>query len=197
MPTNRWYSCITIAFADRFDSFFKVNSNADGDLLAVSIGAALRTKPPFPQSTDDRDVKGRRKRHRSAITNGKRLLPGVNGRTSTWLRRCKDIIDLHLNEDMAGADNCSAAERSLVRRAAVLTVELEMLEHRFALAEGVASADDLELYQRGTNTLRRLFESLGLQRRARDISPVPDALDYAQTRARRHAAKAENEEVGS
>jgi hypothetical protein len=35
---------------------------------------------------------------------------------ATWVRRCRDIIAAHLS-DMGGADNTSAAERSLIRRA--------------------------------------------------------------------------------
>jgi hypothetical protein len=107
------------------------------------------------------------KTRRSAIANGK-LLPGVDQR-STWVRRCRELIDDHVN-DLGGEDNTSAAERSLIRRAAVLTTELERLEAKFALA-GEASPNDLHLYQRMTNTLRRVFEVVGLQRRPRDVSP--------------------------
>ena len=84
-------------------------------------------------------------RQRSRITNGSALLPGVDGR-SPWVRRCKDVIAAHLS-DLGGEDNTSAAERSIIRRASVLTVELERLEARFALAEQ-ASPEDLDLYQR-------------------------------------------------
>src|SRR5262245_5955987 len=97
-------------------------------------------------SVDDRDVNGRRKRHRSVVTNGRKLIPGLDGR-SAWIRRCRDVIDAHIS-DLGGEDNCSTAERSIVRRAATLTVELERLECKFALA-GEASPYDLELYQRG------------------------------------------------
>jgi hypothetical protein len=51
----------------------------------------------------------------------------------------------------------------------VLTTELERLEAKFALA-GEASADDLHLYQRITNTLRRSLEAVGLERRAIDVT---------------------------
>ncbi len=80
------------------------------------------------------------------ITNGTRLLgPEVDAR-SMWVRRCKDLIELHV-ADLGGEMNCSAAERAIIRRAAVLMVELERLETKFALA-GEASPNDLELYQR-------------------------------------------------
>jgi hypothetical protein len=106
---------------------------------------------------------------RSRITNGSALLPGIDGR-SPWVRRCKDVIAAHLS-DLGGIENTSAAERSIVRRAAVLTTELERLEARFATA-GEASADDLDLYQRTTGNLRRLLEAVGLRRRPRDVGPT-------------------------
>jgi hypothetical protein len=105
---------------------------------------------------------------RSRVTNGNVLIPGVDGR-SPWVRRCKDIIASHIS-DLGGLDNCSAAERSIVRRVAVLTTELEVLEARFATA-GQADAGDLEIYQRCANSLRRLLEAIGLQRRQRDVTP--------------------------
>jgi hypothetical protein len=121
-------------------------------------------------------VERRKDKQRSRITNGSALLPGVDGR-SAWVRRCKDIIAAHVS-DLGGEANSSAAERSIIRRAAVLTTELERLEIRFALA-GEASDADLDLYQRTAGNLRRLLEAVGLQRRARDVSP-PDPLDYAR-----------------
>jgi hypothetical protein len=112
-------------------------------------------------------------RQRSRVSNGSTLLPGVDGR-SPWVRRCKDVINAHI-ADLGGLDNCSAAEHSIVRRAAVLTTELEVLEVRFAKA-GEASADDLETYQRCANSLRRLLEAIGLQRRPRDVSLTLDQI---------------------
>ena len=108
-------------------------------------------------------------RQRSRVTNGSALLPGVDGR-SAWIRRCKDVIAEHLT-DMGGSDNTSAAERSIVRRAAVLTTELEMLEARFAQA-GEATAADLDLYIRASGNLRRLLEAVGLSRRTKDVTPT-------------------------
>jgi hypothetical protein len=64
----------------------------------------------------------------------------------------------------------SEAERSIVRRAATLTVELERLEAVFAVA-GEAQPDQLDLYQRTANSLRRLLESVGIERRPRDVTP--------------------------
>jgi len=52
----------------------------------------------------------------------------VLNQRSPWVRRCKDVIAAHLS-DLGGADNTSAAERSIIRRAAVLT-------HRIGSARG-------------------------------------------------------------
>jgi hypothetical protein len=104
-------------------------------------------------------------RQRSRITNGSALLPGVDGR-SPWVRRCKDVIASHLSD----TPDASAAERSIIRRASVLTVELERLERQFALA-GEADPAQLDLYARVAANMRRLLESVGLQRRARDVGP--------------------------
>src|SRR6476646_7373720 len=111
---------------------------------------------------------------RSAISNGSAILPGVDGR-STWVRRLRDLIGLHLS-DLGGDKAVSEAERSIIRRVATLTVELERMEAGFAVA-GEAQPDQLDLYQRTANSLRRLLEAIGLQRRSRDVTPDP--LEYA------------------
>src|SRR6476646_675049 len=105
---------------------------------------------------------------RSAISNGSAILPGVDGR-STWVRRLRDLIALHLS-DLGGDEAVSEAERSIIRRIATLTVELERMEVGFAMA-GEAQPDQLELYQRTANSMRRLLESVGLGRPPRDITP--------------------------
>ena len=115
------------------------------------------------------DAVGHGRNGKSIITNGTKLLPGIDGR-SPWVRRCKDVIALHVG-DLGGADNCSAAERSIIRRAATLTVELERLESKFAQAELRAEADDLDLYVRASGNLRRFLEAVGLKRRQRDVTP--------------------------
>jgi hypothetical protein len=121
---------------------------------------------PRLNSPADRPAVARQKDpQRSRVTNGSALLSGVDGR-SPWVRRCKDVIASHLSD----VPEASAAERSIIRRASVLTVELERMERQFALNEQ-ASPDELDAYQRCANSLRRLLESVGLQRRAREVGP--------------------------
>ena len=112
---------------------------------------------------------------RSRISNGSSLLPGVDGR-STWVRRLRDLIGLHLS-DLGGEAAVSEGERSIVRRISTLEVELERLEPTFATT-GEADPAALDLYQRTANSLRRLLESIGLERRARTV--VPSVAEYLE-----------------
>ena len=73
--------------------------------------------------------------------------------------------------DLGGDQNVSEAERAIIRRAAVIITELERMERDFALSEGAPGIPELEMYQRMANTMRRLLEALGLQRRPRDVTP--------------------------
>ena len=123
-------------------------------------------------------ITGTKPTARSRITNGSELLAGVDGR-SVWARRMRDLIEAHI-ADLGGADLCSQAERSLVRRVACLSVELELLESRFA-TDGQASPQSLDLYQRTSNSLRRLLEAVGLKRRPRDVTP--DLRSYLAERS--------------
>jgi hypothetical protein len=102
---------------------------------------------------------------RSKITNGA-LLPGIDQR-GAWVRRAKDVLSQHL----ADKPDATAAEQAIIRRAAVLIVELERLERQFALA-GEADPMTLDLYGRVAGNMRRLLESVGLERRARDCGPT-------------------------
>jgi hypothetical protein len=87
----------------------------------------------------------------------------------------RDVLALHLS-DLGGEENTSEAEKAIARRAACLVVELEQIEVRFATGnepEGEeVNGNLLDCYQRCANTLRRLLESLGLQRRAKDVTTI-------------------------
>jgi hypothetical protein len=109
------------------------------------------------------------KKGRSRLTNGACWPADLDGR-STWARRLRDLISLH-TADLGGDENVSEAERAIVRRAAVLIVELERQELAFAESEGAPTIADLDAYQRASNSLRRLLQSVGLQRRCKDVTP--------------------------
>jgi hypothetical protein len=84
------------------------------------------------------------------------------------------VTALHL-ADLGGSEAVSAAEASIVRRIACLTVELERLELDFATA-GEQLPAKLDQYQRCANTLRRLLEAVGLRRRPKDVTSLADIL---------------------
>src|SRR5262249_1784086 len=145
-------------------------------IAGICSGSSCMSEAAFGSPADRPKVGPVKHPGRSRITNGSAFLPGVETR-GPWIRRCKDVIAAHLS-DLGGPDNTSAAERSIIRRVGVLTAELEHLEVRFATA-GEANADDLDLYQRTANSLRRLLEAVGLQRRTRDVTPtVADYLKH-------------------
>lgn len=141
--------------------------------------------------TDNRQVRSARlykPTARSKITNGRVILPNVDGRTF-WVRRYRDIVAL-FESDQGGHEAVSEAVRAIIRRASALCVELERLEMLFASA-GEATPQQLELHGRTSNTLRRLLEavgSVGLQRRPRDITPSVE--DYVRHIAEQEEADA-------
>jgi len=126
---------------------------------------------------------------RSRVTNGKRLFVELRDISSPLARRLRDLIALHIS-DLGGSDSCTEAEKTLVRRAAMLTLQCELLEQRWASNhEGEAPAKRLMEYQRCASALRRILESLGLQRRSRDVTPD------LQTYLRQRASNADAEEA--
>ncbi len=135
---------------------------ADGDLrLPPRITPKHRPKPTTA----------------SRVSNGSSLLHNVDGR-SVWARRAKDLIQAHI-ADLGGAENISSAELSLVRRAATIATELERRESEFAKA-GEVRSEDLETFARVSSQPRRLLETLGLKRRAKDVTP--DLHTYLRNR---------------
>jgi len=122
----------------------------------------------------------RAKRPRSAITSGRKLF--VEGDpNSAWSRRYHDLVVGHIS-DLGGRDLLSEAQLSLIRRASAIECELERLDAALSLGEAV----DLDSYGRATSHLRRLFETLGLERRPREVevtlaellrSPPPEVTE--------------------
>jgi hypothetical protein len=117
---------------------------------------------------------------RSRITNGRSVLPGVVDQRTIWVRRFKDLLALYIT-DLGGDDSITEAERSIIRRAALLATETERLESKFALA-GEASLSELETYARVANAQRRLLESVGLKRRTRTKDVTPSLDEYLRRR---------------
>jgi hypothetical protein len=113
---------------------------------------------------------------RSKISNGTRILADTDHRSAP-MRRYRDLIQAHVS-DLGGEDAVSSAETVLIRRGAMLTLQAELMEARFAANDSEASPMQIEVYGRLCNTLRRLLESLGLERRVLDISPGGSATRH-------------------
>jgi hypothetical protein len=111
----------------------------------------------------------RAKRPRSAVTSGRHLLLQGNP-NSAWSRRYHDLISGHVS-DLGGPDLLSEAQAALVRDAACLEIELERMRGRLSDGEKV----DLDLYGRVAGQRRRILESIGLKREARDAMTPLDA----------------------
>jgi hypothetical protein len=128
-------------------------------------------------------VASRKGPHRSRVTNGSTLLPLADGRSVT-ARRFRDLFE-DICADLGGVDILSEGQKQLARRAAMLSAECERLE---ALAarderptrenwkEDLANKFDVVTYGICCDRLGRLFDRLGLERRARPVSNP--ALEY-------------------
>jgi hypothetical protein len=122
---------------------------------------------------------------RSAVSNGSRVLDGIDGR-SREARRFRDVLG-EIVSDLGGADRLSEGQRQLARRCAMLAVECEKIE-----AAGVAGeAIDLDCYGQLTDRLGRAFQRLGLKRVAR---PVP-TLDQHLARLAEQVPAAEPADI--
>jgi hypothetical protein len=116
-------------------------------------------------------VGSRRKDSRCAVSNGSRVLTGVDGRSAT-ARRFKDLIE-NFARDLGGIEDLTEAEHSLVRQAAGLTIEAERLQAQIVKGEPT----DTDQLIRLTNTARRILQ--GIRKREK---PKPTLQDYLSRR---------------
>jgi hypothetical protein len=138
-------------------------------------------KPAANSSAVRQVADTRPKRTRSAVSNGRRMFVDGHG-NSAWSRRYRDLIVGHVS-DLGGRDGLSEAQLSLIKRASTLELELEQAEGRLSMGEPI----DLDLYIRGTGSLRRILETLGLERQARDVTP-PSVAEYLEHVTKQEAA---------
>ncbi len=118
-------------------------------------------------------------RTRSAVTNHKDLLPGLDGRSAS-ARRFRDLVNAFV-ADMGGLECCSEIRLGLVRRLAATTVQAEMLEARMVNGEAI----DISQLCTLASTTVRLSQRLGLERKQRDVTPsLSDLIRADQNRGR-------------
>ena len=132
-------------------------------------GEVVRVKP-----ADSRSAQARKSHGRSRISNGKDLLPDVDGR-SVIARRYRDISAAIL-VDQGGVERCSESRKQLIRRFAAAAVLAEQMEAKLARGEKIDIAEHATL----SSTLVRLAQRIGIDRLPQDITPDP--LTYARER---------------
>jgi hypothetical protein len=105
------------------------------------------------------------RRPHSAVTSGRKLL--LQGDVhSIWARRYRDVIAC-LTNDLGGRGMIGEAKASLIRDCAALEVVLEKMRGHMSAGQNV----DAEAYARIAAHRRRLLETLGLERVARNVTP--------------------------
>ncbi len=129
--------------------------------------------------SDSDDISMNKRFGRSALSNGSRMLDGVDGR-SPGARRFRDLVNSYCQGAGKSYDAMTEAERNVVRQAATVQLQSEALQSAIARGEHV----DTEQLVRLSNLSVRLLTRLGLVSPAND----DDAGDLASYLANRGAA---------
>jgi hypothetical protein len=111
---------------------------------------------------------------RSRVSNGKDLLPGVDGR-SPLARRYRDICAA-LISDMGGIDRCTEARLQLLRRFSAASVMAEAMEAELVNGKQISIVEHSLL----SSTLVRLAQRIGISRMPKNVTPyLHDYLEQA------------------
>ncbi|MFZ2082196.1 MAG: hypothetical protein WAV38_37195 [Xanthobacteraceae bacterium] len=128
----------------------------------------------------DKKLRRRRKRAlsrairpRSAITSGRKLFDDGDP-NSAWTRRFDDLLTAHISDISAGqgADVLSAAQLTSLRQATAIEAELERLQSMLSRGEKV----DLKAFAQVASHLRRMWETLGIGRAAKQVNDMNSFL---------------------
>jgi hypothetical protein len=134
--------------------------------MAVGVGA----QPERELRMETTAVRSTSKRVRSKVTNGRRTFVNGDGR-SPWARRWRDLIEAHARDiSPNGVDHLSEAQRSLIKRAATIEIQLEAIEGN--LSEGLQA--NLAHYAQTAGHLKRILETLGIERRQKGALNLGD-----------------------
>jgi hypothetical protein len=138
-------------------------------------------------------VETRSRKHDASKPNGKRRPRAIGeldrrtcdlDRRSLEFKRYEEVRSAVIR-DLGGEDVVSTAEAQITDKAAFIAMKLEQMQIAALSGETI----DLQRYGELTDRLRRLLESVGLSRRAKDITP--SLAEYA-TEVRRRAQDAPN-----
>jgi hypothetical protein len=103
---------------------------------------------------------------------------------SPWARRYRDLVGL-VCEQAGGLETLTELKLALIRRAVALTVECERMENDLADGEKI----DVDLLARLSSHVRRISETIGLERVKREVTPRLHS--YVKT----HVAKEQAREI--
>jgi hypothetical protein len=103
---------------------------------------------------------------RSRVSNGRDVLPDVDGR-GVIARRYRDIMSA-IVIDQGGSDRISEARLQLIRRFSAAAVLAETMESKLANGEQI----DINEHATLSSTLVRLAQRIGIDRVPKDISPT-------------------------
>jgi hypothetical protein len=110
----------------------------------------------------------------SRVTNGREVLPGVDGR-SLIARRYRDISSA-IVADQGGIDRLAEARLQLIRRFAACAVMAEQMESLLANGKKIDIGEHALL----TSSMVRVAQRIGINRRAREI--MPSLSQYLETK---------------
>jgi hypothetical protein len=91
-------------------------------------------------------------------------LDAIDRRTRPYRRY--EAIRAAVLSDLGGEANTSEVQRQLISKFATLALQLELLE-----AKSLDAEIDIDLFGRASGNLRRIAETLGLRRCAKDVTP--------------------------
>jgi hypothetical protein len=140
-----------------------------------------------PDTSESTPVPVRKRGRKTALI----TISDLDKRTGA-AKRVGDLVRA-IESDLGGSDRLSATQRQLVQRAAVLSAIAEDFEVRWAVGQEVDVGTHVTLI----NSLRRVYETIGLERVARDVGFTIDdlAAEFAAERAAKEAAQAEADEA--
>jgi hypothetical protein len=153
------------------------SSNSSSDCVVSELSSGRKTGG-LGEWAQRGKIKGARRKSggkahgRTKLTNGKELLPDVDGRSLLY-KRFKEIARL-VAADQGGLDALSEARVQLVRRFAATCVMAEQLEAN--MCNGLPI--DINQHTALSGTLVKLGSRIGIDRRAKHITP--NLTDYLE-----------------
>lgn len=146
---------------------------ADGERRKGLCGSAADVNQEWDEAAENMRLRDRKSHARARVSNGRDLLPGVDGR-SAIARRYRDIASAII-ADQGGADRLSESRQQLIRRFAAAAVLAEAMEARLANGETI----DISEHALLCSTLVRVAQRIGINRAQKVVPSLHEYLDGA------------------